>query len=82
MQDTYRGPDKIIPYTQLETEWKPFNYVYMIVYLPDQEEINSALDGMQVETNQFADEVLKDLSAEQSERKRELEEIRRALPAH
>ncbi len=37
-QDTYRGPDKKIPYDQLESEWKPFNYLYMIVYLPEQEE--------------------------------------------
>ncbi len=37
-QDTYRGPDKAIPYEQLESEWKPFNYLYLVVYLPDQEE--------------------------------------------
>lgn len=37
-QDTYRGPDKKIFYEQLESEWKPFNYLYMIVYLPEQEE--------------------------------------------
>jgi len=37
-QDAYRGPDKKIPYEQVESEWKPFNYVYMVVYLPDNEE--------------------------------------------
>ncbi len=37
-QDTYRGPDKKIPYDQLASEWKPFNYLYMVVYLPEQEE--------------------------------------------
>lgn len=37
-QDAYRGPDKAISYEQLESEWKPFNYLYMIVYLPEQEE--------------------------------------------
>ncbi|HET9906083.1 MAG TPA: C39 family peptidase [Anaerolineales bacterium] len=37
-QDPYRGPDKTITYEQLESEWKPFNYVYMVVYLPEQEE--------------------------------------------
>jgi len=36
-QDTYRGPDKKISYEQLESEWKPFNYLYMVVYLPEQE---------------------------------------------
>jgi len=37
-QDTYRGPDKQVSYAQLESEWKPFNYLYLIVYLPNQEE--------------------------------------------
>jgi hypothetical protein len=50
--------------------------------LPDPGEINSAIDEVQAETNQFANEALKDLSAEQSERKRELDEMRRELPAH
>jgi uncharacterized protein YvpB len=36
-QDAYKGPDKQVPYEQVESEWKPFNYVYMIVYLPEQE---------------------------------------------
>ena len=38
VQDTYRGPDRQVPYDQLVTEWKPFNYLYMILYLPEQEE--------------------------------------------
>ncbi len=38
VQDAYRGPDKQIPYTQIESEWKPFNYLYMIVFLPDQQD--------------------------------------------
>jgi len=43
-QDAYRGPDKKIPYEQLESEWKPFNYVYMVVFLPEQaEEIKTLL---------------------------------------
>jgi tetratricopeptide (TPR) repeat protein len=37
-QDTYRGPDKRISYEQLESEWKPFNYMFMLVYLPEQEQ--------------------------------------------
>ena len=36
-QDPYRGPDKMIPYDQLISEWKPFNYLYMIIYLPEEE---------------------------------------------
>ncbi len=43
-QDAYRGPDKKIPYKQLESEWKPFNYLYLVVFLPDrQAEIQSLL---------------------------------------
>ncbi len=38
VQDTYRGPDKQVPYDQLVMEWKPFNYLYMVVYLPEQED--------------------------------------------
>ena len=38
VQDAYRGPDKKIPDEQLESEWKPFNYLYLVVYLPEQEE--------------------------------------------
>lgn len=44
-QDPYRGPDKVISYEQLEAEWKPFNYVYMVIYLPDQEEAIKSLLG-------------------------------------
>jgi hypothetical protein len=36
-QDSYRGPDQKIPYEQLEEEWKPFNYLYLVVYLPERE---------------------------------------------
>ena len=43
-QDPYRGPDKQIPYEQIESEWKPFNNVYMVVYLPEKEaEVQSLL---------------------------------------
>ena len=45
VQDTYRGPDKKVPYEQLESEWKPFNYLYMVVYLPDQEQEMQRLLG-------------------------------------
>ncbi len=37
-QDPYKGPDKSVPYEQLESEWKPFNYLYIVVYLPEQEQ--------------------------------------------
>ena len=37
VQDPYRGPDKQMSYEQLEAEWKPFNYVYLVMYLPERE---------------------------------------------
>lgn len=43
-QDPLRGPDKKIPYAQFMTDWKPFNYVYMVVYFPQNEdEVKSIL---------------------------------------
>jgi tetratricopeptide (TPR) repeat protein len=36
-QDAYKGPDKKVPYEQVESEWKPFNYLYLVVYLPEKE---------------------------------------------
>jgi hypothetical protein len=37
VQDAYRGPDQIVPYETLVDEWKPFNYLYMVIYLPEEE---------------------------------------------
>ena len=45
VQDPYRGPDKTIPYEQLVSEWKPFNYLYLVVYLPEREPEVQALLG-------------------------------------
>jgi tetratricopeptide (TPR) repeat protein len=43
-QDPLRGPDKKIPYDKLMTDWKPFNYLYMVIYLPqDEDEVKSIL---------------------------------------
>ncbi len=44
VQDSYHGADLTVSYQQLESEWKPFNYVYMFLYLPqDETEIKSIL---------------------------------------
>ncbi len=37
-QDPYRGPDRQVPYKKLQEDWKSFNYVYMFIYLPFEEE--------------------------------------------
>lgn len=43
-QDPLRGPDKKIAYDQFMLDWKPFNYVYMVIYLPqNEEEVKSIL---------------------------------------
>ena len=43
-QDSYRGADQKIPYDRLMTDWKPFNYLYMVIYLPkDEAEVKSIL---------------------------------------
>lgn len=44
-QDTYRGPDRPVSYDQLQSEWKPFNYLYLVVYLPQQEDEVKTLLG-------------------------------------
>jgi hypothetical protein len=44
-QDPYRGPDKQVTYEQIESEWKPFNYVFMVIYLPEREAEIQALLG-------------------------------------
>ena len=50
-QDTYRGPDRKISYEQLDLDWKPFNYVYMVVYLPGQEDQMKSLLGSDWDLN-------------------------------
>ncbi len=43
--DPLRGPDKQIPYDKLMEDWKPFNYLYMIIYLPEEETELAAILG-------------------------------------
>jgi tetratricopeptide (TPR) repeat protein len=43
-QDPLRGPDKKIAYDTLMKDWKPFNYLYILIYLPqDEAEVQSIL---------------------------------------
>lgn len=39
MQDSYVGPDQRISYAQFDEYWQQFNRLYILIYLPDQEEI-------------------------------------------
>ncbi len=51
-QDPYKGPDKSVSYEQLESEWKPFNYLYLVVYLPDNEAEMATLLGSNWDVDQ------------------------------
>jgi tetratricopeptide (TPR) repeat protein len=44
-QDTYRGADLPVSYSELEQRWHPFNHVYMVVYPADQGEAIYRLMG-------------------------------------
>ena len=44
IQDSYHGADLTISYEQLQTEWEPFNNLYMVLYFPQNEaELQSLL---------------------------------------
>jgi tetratricopeptide (TPR) repeat protein len=44
-QDTFRSPDRNVPYQSVEENWQAFNYVYILVYRPDQTELVKSILG-------------------------------------
>ena len=54
-QDSFHGADQRIPYETLEEDWRPFNHVYMLIYLPEDEaELQDLLgDDWSEETNRL-----------------------------
>lgn len=43
-QDSFHGADQKITYEKLQENWEPFNYVYLLVYMPEEEnELRSIL---------------------------------------
>ena len=43
-QDSYHGADQKVPYDKLMADWEPFNYLYLVIYLPqDEAEVKSIL---------------------------------------
>jgi len=36
-QDSFHGANQTLPYETLEEDWLPFNHVYMLIYLPEDE---------------------------------------------
>ncbi len=45
IQDSERGPDQKVPYTTLQNDWQSFNYVYILVYLPEQQPLVQSILG-------------------------------------
>ena len=45
VQDTYRGPNKKLDFATVDEYWQPFNRLYMLIYLPHQEETVQAILG-------------------------------------
>jgi tetratricopeptide (TPR) repeat protein len=48
-QDSYTGPDTPIPAAQLESYWRAFNYIYLVVYPVDREAEVLQILGLQAE---------------------------------
>jgi hypothetical protein len=44
-QDSFYGPDQVISYEKLDENWQIFNRVYILLYLPPQEETVRAILG-------------------------------------
>jgi tetratricopeptide (TPR) repeat protein len=51
-QDPLRGPDKKIAYDTLMKDWKPFNYLYMVIYPPKDEEGVKSILGANWDSDQ------------------------------
>jgi len=45
VQDTYIGADQIVSYELLDEQWQPFNRVFTLIYLPQQEQTVQAILG-------------------------------------
>jgi tetratricopeptide (TPR) repeat protein len=44
-QDTFRSPDRNVPYQSVMDNWQAFNYVYLLVFRPDQAELVESILG-------------------------------------
>jgi len=64
VQDTYRGPNRRLSYATVDEYWKPFNRLYMLIYLPHQEETVKAILGSAWEEDVNRELALKAAQAE------------------
>jgi len=44
-QDTFRQADRMVSYEKTDERWKPFNRVYIVIFLPHQEELVKSILG-------------------------------------
>jgi tetratricopeptide (TPR) repeat protein len=44
-QDTFLGADRVVPYTAVEDHWQAFNYVYIMLFRPEQAATVQAILG-------------------------------------
>lgn len=44
-QDSFRAPDRNVPYQSVEENWQAFNYVYLLVFRPEQTELVKSILG-------------------------------------
>jgi len=51
VQDAFRGPNRAVPYEELDAEWQAFNRVYILVYPPQRQDEMRRLFGPHWDTD-------------------------------
>jgi Peptidase_C39 like family len=51
VQDSYKGPDYPVPYDSFLSDWRAFNYTYLVIYPPDQRQSVLDILSLQVYDN-------------------------------
>lgn len=51
VQDSYKGPDLPMPYEPFLSDWRAFNYTYLVIYSPDRRDQVLNLLGLQAYDN-------------------------------
>jgi hypothetical protein len=64
VQDSYKGPDLPIPYDQFLSDWRAFNFTYLVIYPPERREPVLAILGLQAYDNFNNTSALQKASAE------------------
>jgi tetratricopeptide (TPR) repeat protein len=69
-QDSFHGANQRVPYTEIDNNWKIFNWVYIVVYLPSQENTIKTIIGADWDVNQNRTRTL-DITRDQTRSKPE-----------